>query len=67
HWSALMNENFTHFGIYFGIGAYVGVKLPCSAAEILSAGLNITQFFQGHGCSVAKIDSTKWMVVILSN
>ena len=67
HWDALISASYSHFGIYFGTGAYVGVKLPCSVTEIPSGGLNITQYFAGLGCGTAKIESTSWMVVILSS
>ena len=66
HWAALMNGAYSHFGIYFGTGAFVGVKLPCPVTEVPQAGLNITQYFANIGCSVSEIQSTNWMVVILS-
>ena len=66
HWAALLNSNYTHFGYFVGTGAYVGVAPPCPVSEVPQAGINITQFFMNAGCSVSKIPSTTWLVVILS-
>jgi len=65
HWSALSDENYTHFGYYVGSAPYEFVKLPCSVTEIPRAGINITLFFTAAGCSVSLVQTT-WLVLILS-
>ena len=67
HWAALTNKSYTHFGFYIGSGPYVSVNLPCPVTEIPQAGINITQYFTNLGCSVSRIPSTTWLVMILSN
>jgi len=67
HWQALMNKSYTYFGYYIGSGPYVSVNLPCPVTEIPQAGINITQYFTSHGCSVSRIPSTTWLVMILGN
>jgi uncharacterized glyoxalase superfamily protein PhnB len=67
HWAPLINGNYTHFGYFVGTAPSVGVKLPCPTTEIPQGGVNITQYFTKLGCSVGRIPSTTWLVVILSS
>ena len=64
HWSLLLDANYTHFGYYIGTAPYEVVNLPCPVAEIPGPGLNITQYFQAHGCTTI-VEQTIWLVVVL--
>ena len=64
HWASMMNSNYTKFGYFMGTSAYEIVDLPCPVTEIPGPGINITQYFQSHGCSV-HVAPTLWLVLIL--
>ena len=64
HWDGLLNTNFSHFGYYVGEASYYSVSIPCPVYEIPGPGINITQFFQSHGCSTM-IAATTWLVIIM--
>ena len=66
HWAGLMDQDYTHFGFYVGTGPYEVVQQPCSAVEVPGAGVNITQYFESHGCKVSVQQST-WLALILSS
>jgi hypothetical protein len=65
HWDGLMNATYSQFGYYVSQASYYEVSIPCPVYEIPGAGVNISQFFQQHGCSTM-IGTATWLVVILS-
>lgn len=64
HWSALTNTSFTQYGYFVGQAPYVEVTPPCPVYEIPSAGINVTQYFQSHGCATTVKEMT-WLVIDL--
>jgi hypothetical protein len=65
HWSELLDTVYTQFGYYVGRAPYYTVSVPCPVYEIPHGGINIAQYFESHGCSVAVTEST-WLVIIMS-
>ena len=66
HWTALTNPDYTQFGYYVGEAPYYEVSANCPVTEVPSAGVNITQYFESHGCIVTLAAGVPWLVVILS-
>ena len=64
HWDGLMDTQYTQFGYYVAQGTYYNVSIPCPVYEIPGAGVNITQYFQQHGC-ITMVATTTWLVIIL--
>lgn len=65
HWSELTDTVYTQYGYYVGRALYYTVSVPCPVYEIPRGGINIAQYFQAHGCSVAVTEAT-WLVIIMS-
>ncbi len=65
HWAALTDTSFTQYGYFVGRAPYVEVSLPCSVYEVPSAGINVTQYFQQHGCATT-VEEMTWLVIELS-
>ncbi|MDE1858791.1 MAG: hypothetical protein KGI26_06980 [Thaumarchaeota archaeon] len=65
HLYLLSNTQMTQYGYFVGQAPYYEVSIPCPVYEIPHAGVNITQFFQEHGCTT-KVATTTWLVLILS-
>lgn len=65
HWDGLLNTGFTQYGYFVAQAPYFDVSIPCPVYEVPGAGMNITQFFQQHGCSTS-VATTTWLVIILS-
>jgi len=66
HYAALMNSSYTQFGYYIGEAPYFLVSANCAVKEIPSAGINITQYFEGYGCTVTPVPDMTWLVIILA-
>jgi len=66
HFAALMNTTYTQFGYYFGEAPYYLVSVNCPVKEVPSAGINITQYFEGYGCTVTPVPDMTWLVIILA-
>ena len=66
HWSALVDPGYTQFGYYFGQAPYYDVSANCPVTEVTGAGVNITQYFKGYGCTVTANSGVPWLVVVLS-
>jgi hypothetical protein len=65
HWNGLLDAKYAQFGYFVGEASYYDVSIPCPVYEIPGAGVNITQFFQQHGCTTM-VAATTWLVVILA-
>jgi hypothetical protein len=66
HFAALMYTTYTQFGYYVGKAPYYLVSASCPVKEIPSAGINITQYFEGYGCTVTPVPDIAWLVIILA-
>ncbi|MDG6909413.1 MAG: hypothetical protein JRN08_03500 [Nitrososphaerota archaeon] len=66
HWGALTNETYGHYGYYIGSAPYYAIPAGCPVTEVPSAGVNITQFFASHGCTLATLPDTSWLVIVLT-
>jgi len=66
HFAALMNSNYTQYGYYIGRAPYYLISASCPVQEIPSANINVTQYFEGHGCTVTPVPDVDWLVMILA-
>ncbi len=65
HWAALMDPSYREYGFFVGTAPYYSVSADCPVTEVPSSGVNITQYFQGYGCTVTTLPSATWLVIIL--
>ena len=65
HWSALTSQAFTQRGYYGGEAPFLTVSANCPVQEVLNQGVNITQYFQAHGCTVTPVPGAIWLVIVL--
>ena len=67
HWAALTDGTYEQFGYYVGQARYFDISLNCPTREIPSGGVNITQYFESHGCAVTPVNNAYWLVIILAS
>ncbi|MDG6909412.1 MAG: hypothetical protein JRN08_03495 [Nitrososphaerota archaeon] len=65
HWSALLDAKSSQFGYFVGKAPYFDVSADCPVTEVTSSGVNITQYFESHGCTVTPVADVPWLVIIL--
>jgi len=65
HWEGLLDSNYMYYGYYIGYGPTYAIIGSCPVTEIVGS-INVTQYFQSHGCSV-EIENSTWLVIELSN
>jgi len=66
HWSALVNPAYSQFGYYAGEAPYYEVSANCHVTEVPLGGVNITEYFESHGCEVTPVAKVTWLVIILA-
>ena len=66
HFAELVDANFTQYGYYIGKAPYYDVSADCPVKEVPSAGVNITSYFEGYGCTVTPVPDMSWLVLILT-
>ncbi|MDE1854168.1 MAG: hypothetical protein KGI38_10565 [Thaumarchaeota archaeon] len=65
HWTGLTDTAYNEFGYFVGQAPYYTVSSNCPVTEVPSGGVNITQYFESHGCTVTPVGSTTWLVIVL--
>ncbi len=66
HWQGLMDPKFKYYGYYLGKGPTYRIKQPCPVTEITTGGINVTEFFLNHRCSISIVNAT-WFVIELAS